>query len=343
MDIKEIKKNAKERMKDFCILCAECNGRWCAGKVPGMGGAVSGGSFQRAYEKLKEVKVAMRTLHGVTDPKLKCNFFGEELSFPAMIAPITGTKFNMGGYVSDEEYSNDIVFGAIDAGTIAMIGDTGDPNCFQVGIDAIKRANGKGIAIIKPRENSEIIKRIRLAEEAGAIAVGIDVDGAGLVTMKLFNQPVGPKTLSDLKEIISSTKLPVIIKGILTVDEAKICVEAGASAIVVSNHGGRCLNETFAPAEVLQEISQAVGNNITILADGAVREGVDILKYLALGADGVLIGRPIIWGSIGGRQEGVKVTLETFKSQLYQSMILSGADDVKNSKNFSCILYTKKV
>ncbi|MGL5664331.1 MAG: alpha-hydroxy-acid oxidizing protein, partial [Cetobacterium sp.] len=223
------------------------------------------------------------------------------------------------------------------------IGDTGDPNCFQVGIDAIKKANGKGIAIIKPRENSEIIKRIRLAEEAGAIAVGIDVDGAGLVTMKLFNQPVGPKTLNDLKEIISSTKLPVIIKGILTVDEAKICVNAGASAIVVSNHGGRCLNETFAPAEVLQEISKAVGNDITILADGAVREGVDILKYLALGADGVLIGRPIIWGSIGGRQEGVKITLETFKSQLYQSMILSGADDVKNFKSFSCILYTKKV
>ena len=86
-----------------------------------------------------------------------------------------------------------------------------------------------------------------------------------------------------------------------------------------------------------------MGNDITILADGAVREGVDILKYLALGADGVLIGRPIIWGSIGGRQEGVKITLETFKSQLYQSMILSGADDVKNFKSFSCILYTKKV
>lgn len=343
MDINEIKKNAKERMKDFCILCKECDGRWCAGKVPGMGGAVSGGSFQRSYEKLKEVKIAMRTLHGVTDPKLDCNFFGEKLSFPAIIAPITGTKFNMGGYVTDEEYSNDVVFGAIDAGTIAMIGDTGDPNCFKYGIEAIRKANGKGIAIIKPRENPEIIKRIKLAEEAGAIAVGIDVDGAGLVTMKLFNQPVGPKTLMDLKEIISATKLPVIIKGILTVDEAKICVEAGASAIVVSNHGGRCLSETFAPAEVLKEISQVVGNDITILADGAVREGVDILKYLALGADGVLIGRPIIWGSIGGRQEGVKVILETFKNQLYQSMILSGADDVKNSKNFSCILYTKKV
>ncbi|MEG2485492.1 MAG: alpha-hydroxy-acid oxidizing protein [Cetobacterium sp.] len=341
MDIKEVKKNAKERMKEFCILCPECNGRWCAGKVPGMGGAVSGGSFQRAFDKLKEVKIAMRTLHSVVDPKLECNFFGENLSFPAMIAPITGTKFNMGGYVTDEEYSNDVVFGAVDAGTIAMIGDTGDPNCFQVGIEAIKKADGKGIAIIKPRENSEIIKRIKIAEEAGAIAVGVDVDGAGLVTMKLFGQPVGPKSLDDLKTIISSTKLPFIVKGILTVDEAKLCVEAGAYAIVVSNHGGRCLNETFAPAEVLKDISEAVGKDIIILADGAIREGIDILKYLALGADAVLIGRPIIWGSIGGRQEGVKITLDTLKSQLYQGMILSGADDVNNSKTFSHILCTK--
>ena len=343
MDIKEIKKNAKERMKEFCILCSECNGRWCAGKVPGMGGAGNGASFQRSYEKLKEIKIAMRTLHNVSNPKLNCKIFGEELSFPAFVAPITGTKFNMGGYVNDEEYSNDVVLGAMDAGTIAMIGDTGDPTCFESGINAIKKANGKGIAIIKPRENSEIIKRIKIAEEAGAIAVGVDVDGAGLITMKLFNQPVGPKSLSDLKEIISSTTLPFIVKGILTVDEAKLCVEAGAAAIVVSNHGGRCLNETFAPAEVLKDIADAVGDDIIILADGAVREGVDILKYLALGANGVLIGRPIIWGSIGGRQEGVRVTLENFKNQLFQSMILSGADDVENFRNFSCILYTKKV
>lgn len=341
MDIKEVKKNAKERMKDFCILCPECNGRWCAGKVPGMGGAGNGGSFTRTFEKLKEVKLAMRTLHNVSDPKLSYSIFEEELSFPAIVAPITGTKFNMGGYVNDIEYSEDVVLGALDAGTIAMVGDTGDPNCFAAGIDAIKKANGKGIAIIKPRENSEIIKRIKIAEAAGAIAVGVDVDGAGLVTMKLFNQPVGPKSLNDLKEIIASTDLPFIVKGILTVDEAKLCVAAGAAAIVVSNHGGRCLNETFAPAEVLKDIAEAVGDDIIVLADGGVREGVDILKYLALGAKAVLIGRPIIWGSIGGRQQGVKVILDTLKAQLYQSMILTGAEDVKNYKNFSCILYTK--
>lgn len=341
MDIKEVKNNARERMKGFCLLCPECNGVWCAGKVPGMGGALSGNAFKRAYEKLKDVKLTMRTLHNVTDPKLECEFFGEKVSFPAMIAPITGTKFNMGGYVNDVEYVNDVVFGALDAGTIAMVGDTGDPTCLEAGLEAIKKANGKGIAIIKPRENAEIIKRFKLAEEAGAIAVGIDVDGAGLITMKLFGQPVMPKTLEDLKEIVASTKLPVIIKGILSVDEAQICVEAGVSAIVVSNHGGRCLADTYAPAEVLADIADAVGDKIMVLADGNVRDGLDILKYLALGAKGVLIGRPIIWGSIGGRQEGVKVVLETFRTQLQQGMMLTGADDVNNYKNFRKLLSYK--
>ena len=236
----------------------------------------------------------------------------------------------MGGYVNDAEYSDDVVLGSLDARTIAMIGDTGDPKCFEHGINAIKKAGGQGIAIIKPRANEEIIKRIKIAEEAGAVAVGIDSDGAGLVTMKLFGQPVGPKSFEDLKILVQSTKLPFIVKGILSVEEAILCADAGVDTIVVSNHGGRVLNETLAPCEVLEDIVKAVGDRINVLADGSVREGVDILKYLALGAKAVLIGRPLIWGSVGGRQEGVKVTLETLKNQLYQSMILTGCNDVNN-------------
>ena len=157
-----------------------------------------------------------------------------------------------------------------------------------------------------------------------------DVDGAGLVTMKLFGQPVGPKSFEDLKELVNSTKLPFIIKGILSVDEAKLCAEAGVNTIVVSNHGGRVLAETLAPCDVLEEIVEEVGDKINVLVDGSVREGVDILKYLALGAKGVLVGRPLIWGSIGGREEGVKTIFDTLKSQLNQAMILTGTADVNN-------------
>lgn len=330
MDIQTIKDNARERMKGFCVICSECNGVWCAGKVPGMGGTGSGDSFKRAHSELKKYKLVMRTIHDVTEPKLETEIFGEKISFPVLGAPITGSKFNFGGYMTDEEYCKAVVEGSIAAGTMGMIGDTGDPAAFPFGIEAIKKAGGKAIAIIKPRSNGEIISRIKLAEAAGAAAVGIDIDGAGLITMKLFGQPVSPKKFSELKELVESTKLPFIVKGILSPEEAVICADAGVAAIVVSNHGGRVLNETLAPAEVLKEIVDAVGERITVLADGSVREGVDVLKYLALGAKAVLLGRPLIWGAVGGSTEGVKEVYSVLKGQLIQSMLLTGTGDVNS-------------
>jgi len=330
LDLKDVKKVTREKMRGFCNVCRECNGVWCAGMVPGMGGAGSAQSFKHAYEELKKIKLVMRTIHSATDPDMKLNLFGESLAMPIITAPITGTKFNMGGGVSEEDYTSDVVHGSIEAGSIAMIGDTGDASCFEYGLKAVREAKGRGIAIIKPRENSEIIKRIKMAEDAGCLAVGMDIDGAGLVTMKLFGQPVGPKSIEDIKALVRSTKLPFIVKGILSVDEAMACVEAGVDTIVVSNHGGRVLNSTLAPVEVLEEIVEAVGDKVTVLADGCVREGGDVLKYLALGAKGVLVGRPVIWGSIGGRQEGVKVTLDTLKNQLYQNMILTGSANLES-------------
>lgn len=326
MDIEFVRKVAREKLKDFCNVCKECNGVWCAGKVPGMGGCGTGDSFKRSYNKLKRVKLILRTIHTAKDPSLETVLFGEKLSFPGIVAPITGASYNFGNAISEEEYASNIVNGAIDAGTIAMVGDGGDPKYLELGLNAIKNSRGKGIAIIKPRSNEEIIKRIRLAEKAGAIAVGIDIDGAGLLTMALHNQPVGPKSFEDLKELVSSTSLPFIVKGILSIGEAKLCQRAGVNTIVVSNHGGRILDDTLAPCEVLNGISKEVGHKMNVLVDGVVRSGGDVLKYLALGAKAVLIGRPIIWGAVGGGQEGVKITLEKFKKELYKSMILTGCE-----------------
>lgn len=334
MNLKEIKSNAREKMKGVCAVCRECNGVWCRGMVPGMGGAGNGSTMQRNYNKLNEIRVMMKTLHEAKDPDIKFDFLGKLLSSPIMVAPITGLNYNAGGSITEEDYIDDIVNGSIECGTIAMIGDGGNPDFYRWGIEAIKKVDGNGIAIIKPRENSEIIKRIKMAEEAGAMAVGVDVDGAGLLVMSTMGQPVGPKTVAELKELVNSTKLPFILKGILSVEEAIIAMEAGVAGIIVSNHGGRVLNGTISAVETLEKISDAVGDKMVVIADGGVREGMDIVKFLALGAHCVLVGRPIIWGSVGGRREGVKLTLDTLKNQLYQSMILTGADSLnKINKN----------
>jgi len=337
MNLTEVKNNAREKMKGVCAICRECNGVWCRGMVPGMGGAGNGSTMQRNYNKLNEIRIMMKTLHDVKDPDVKFNFLGKVLSSPVIVAPITGLNYNAGGAVEEKDYIDDIVNGSLECGTMAMIGDGGNPDFYRWGVEAIKKVDGNGIAIIKPRENAEIIKRIRMAEEAGALAVGIDVDGAGLLVMSTMGQPVGPKSVEELKELVDSTKLPFILKGILSVEEAMIAMEAGVAGIIVSNHGGRVLNGTISSVETLSEISTAVGDKMVVIADGGVREGMDIVKFLALGAHCVLVGRPIIWGSVGGRKEGVKLTLEALKNQLYQAMILTGADSLgKINNNMIC-------
>jgi len=141
---------------------------------------------------------------------------------------------------------------------------------------------------------------------------------------------VGPKTPAEIKELVQSTQLPFILKGIMTPEEAELAVEAGARAIVVSNHGGRVLDHTPGAAEVLPAIAQRVKGKAIIFADGGVRSGADVLKLLALGADAVLVGRPLVIGAFGGGQEGVAFLLNKMKGELVQTMLLTGTASVKS-------------
>ena len=328
MNLQEIKNTAREKMKGYCRVCKVCNGVSCAGEVPGMGGIGTGSSFTSNIEALAKVKLNLRTLHNAKDPDITANVLGMKLSMPILSAPITGSDYNMGGAIPEAEYISMVISGSKNAGTIGMCGDGGNPLFYDSGLEAIKEEKGHGIPIIKPRENSRVIDMADRARQVGVPAVGMDIDGAGLVTMTLMGQPVRPKNRQELKEIISSVDLPFILKGIMTVDEAKIAEEAGASAIVVSNHGGRILDSTPGVAEVLSAIAQEMKGKITIFADGGVRSGVDVLKYLALGADAVLVGRPIIVGAFGGGAQGVQLVLETMAKELKQAMILTGRENI---------------
>jgi isopentenyl diphosphate isomerase/L-lactate dehydrogenase-like FMN-dependent dehydrogenase len=140
---------------------------------------------------------------------------------------------------------------------------------------------------------------------------------------------VEPKTVKQLQEIARSTKLPFIIKGVMTLEEAEMARDAGAAGIVVSNHGGRVLDHTPGTADVLPKIASKMKGKIVILADGAVRYGADVLKMLALGADAVLVGRPILRGAVGGGQEGVALMINKMKTELVDSMVMTGTADVK--------------
>lgn len=330
MEMKDIRENAKKKFGGVCRVCPRCDGVVCAGEVPGMGGAGSGASFISNVSALAALRLNMRTVHGAKNPDCTSSLFGIDCSMPVLAAPMTGISYNCGGALPENEFIDMIVSGSADAGAIGMTGDGADPAMYHSGIEAVTRMNGRGIPVIKPRSQEEIRRLIRIAEDSGAPAVGMDIDGAGLVTMALKGQPVGPKTADELAEIVSFTSLPFILKGIMTPEEALIARDAGVKAVVVSNHGGRILDFTPGVADVLPGIAGCVAGSMTVLADGGVRSGVDVLKYLALGADAVLVGRPLITGAFGGGREGVSFMLEKMKRELAQAMLLTGTAAVKD-------------
>lgn len=321
-------KKARELYNGTCRVCKVCNGVTCAGEVPGVGGKGTGDSFKENVKALNDIKINMRVIHNAKNPNTETELFGKKMSVPIFAAPITATSLNMGGIVSEEEYITSVIEGCLDCGIYPMVGDTAIDECLVTNLEILKQHNGQGIVFIKPRKNNVIIEKINMSKKANVFAMGIDIDGAGLLTMALHGKDVEPKTVEELKELKASTNVPFILKGIMTVEDAKFAVEAGMDAIVVSNHGGRVLDQTPGTVEVLPKIAREVKGKIKILVDGGIRSGVDVLKCLALGADGVLIGRPFVTVAFANGKEGVKEYVDSLQSELKSAMILTGCNTI---------------
>jgi len=334
MEYNEILENARKNMSGRCLVCKECNGITCRGLIPGPGGKGSGSSFIRNYQKLQEIKINMDLIYSKTDVNTSVELFGKTFKYPFFAASISAVKLHYPGHFTEEEYANSIVFGCKAAGTIGFTGDGESKDCYMSGLEAIKLTGGWGIPTIKPWGVEDVIDRIRQAEKVGAPAVAMDIDAAGLPVLAKDKQ-IAPKSVEDIRGIVESTKLPFIVKGIMTVSSAIKVLEAGAYGIVVSNHGGRVLDHTPATVEVLPEIVKAVKGKMKILVDGGVRSGIDVFKMLALGADGVLIGRPYAVAAYGGGEQGVALYTEKIGAELKQTMIMTGCStisDIDSSK-----------
>jgi 4-hydroxymandelate oxidase len=145
----------------------------------------------------------------------------------------------------------------------------------------------------------------------------------------IFSGMVSPKaTWDEFDWLASKTDLPLIAKGIMTGEDARLAVENGVKAIIVSNHGGRSLDSTFATIEALPEVVDAVAGRAEVYLDGGIRRGSDIVKAIALGARAVLIGRPIFWGLAANGEEGLKDLLGILRDELESTMGLCGNQNV---------------
>ncbi len=324
MNWAEIKKTARERFGPACRVCPVCDGRACAGEMPGMGGVGSGASFMSNVAALARYRLNLRTLHDNDTPDTRLTLFGHALEIPILVAPVAGTAPNMNNAVSEEDLADALMGGAVAAGSLGMAGDGPSPKFAEIGLATLARYEGRGCFISKPRHAEDILRLLHQAEDAGAWAVGVDIDAAGIINMVRAGQYVGPKPVSAWRDIIARLGRPFILKGIMTPDEAEMALDTGAAAIVVSNHGGRILDHTPGTADVLPSIAARVKGKITILADGGVRSGYDVLKMLALGADAVMVGRPMAIAAVGGGKEAVAALLAQYADQLRSAMILTG-------------------
>lgn len=131
-------------------------------------------------------------------------------------------------------------------------------------------------------------------------------------------------TWDDLAWLRSVTSLPVLVKGVLTVEDTVMALEAGVDGVVVSNHGGRQLDGVAATLDALPEVVEAAGDRLVVLMDGGIRRGADVVKALALGAQAVLAGRPPLWGLGAGGEEGAQRVLELLRDELELALALCG-------------------
>lgn len=336
MNYSECTINARNRIGKYCKACPECNGRACRNQIPGPGAKGIGDTAIRNYDKWKEIRVNMDTISENRPVDTSLELFGREFKYPFFAGPVGAVQMHYGDCYNDMTYNDLLVNACAKYGIAAFTGDGMDSEIMVAATKAILHADGCGVPTVKPWNMDTIREKMDLVNQSGAFAVAMDIDAAGLPFLRNFNPPAGSKTVEELREIIGMTKAPFIVKGVMTVKGALKAKKAGASAIVVSNHGGRVLDQCPATAEVLSDIAAAVDGSMKILVDGGIRSGADVFKALALGADAAIIARPFVTAVYGGGEEGVRSYIEKIGSELEDTMKMCGVSSLKEI-NADCI------
>lgn len=328
MNYAECLELARGKMGNYCKTCPECNGRACKNQMPGPGAKGIGDTAIRNYDKWKEIRVQMDTLVEKGPINTSLSLFGKNFQYPFFAGPVGAVNMHYGDSLNDVSYNDILVSSCAEFGIAAFTGDGMDSNVMVAATEAIKKAGGLGIPTVKPWNVEMVREKMALVKDAGAFAAAMDIDAAGLPFLKNFNPPAGSKSVEELREIVKAAGVPFIVKGIMTVKGALKAKEAGAAAIVVSNHGGRVLDQCPATAEVLEEIATAVDGSMKIFVDGGIRSGTDVFKALALGADAVIIARPFVTAVYGGGREGVEAYIQKIGSELADTMAMCGVSSL---------------
>ena len=325
MTYDEVLAEARKHIGTTCRACPVCNGLACGNTLPGPGSKAPGNGANDNYQAWQKIRLNMDTIAENIPADPACTLFGRAFSLPLLTGPIgsVARQFNPDTNVMDY---NDAVFAAsARCGVLPSYGDGLVPEVLERGLTGAARFGGNAIPILNPNADEDLMKKLDRIRADMPIAAGIVVDSAGLPHLKAMNAKAGTKTVAQLRALKEYAGLPLLIKGVMTARGAEKAAEAGADAIIVSNHGGRALAQTPATAEVLPEIARTVGKDLTVIVDGGIRTGLDIFKALALGADAAMICRPVVVSWYGAGEEGVATCFEKFRAELVDAMYMCGA------------------
>ncbi|XVE88590.1 hypothetical protein DITRI_Ditri19aG0081500 [Diplodiscus trichospermus] len=292
------------------------------------GGTEDQYTLKENEEAFHRIIIQPRILRDVSSIDLSTTVLGYNISMPVMIAPTSMQKLaNPAGEIATAR--------AASACNTIMVYKRRD-----ISAKLVQRAENNGYKAIVLTADSPRLGR-READIKNKLIVPQPKNLEGLLSTKFVSdggsglEALANGTLDaslcweDIIWLKSITNLPILIKGVLTCEDARKALEVGVAGIIVSNHGGRQLNYSPATISVLEEVVHAVEGKVEVFLDGGVRRGTDIFKAMALGARAVLVGRPVIYGLAAKGEYGVRRVLEMLKDELELTMSLSGCSSMK--------------
>ena len=256
-----------------------------------------------------------------TNPDTTFTLYGETFASPIMTAALSHlTQIAEGGMAEG------IARGALDAGCVMWYGAAEEEE-----IQMLADTGVRLIEIIKPYTNRDIIyKKIRHAESLGLMAVGIDIDhpfaNDGSPDI-VDGEELKALTTAELAEIVKSTNLPLITKGVLSLYDADISLQVGVKGMVLSHHNNR-IEYAIPPVYLLPEVCKLAGEDVPVFVDGMIQTGMDAFKAIALGAKGVCIGRPLMAAYTKAKAQGVSDYLKNARDELAKAMAYTGCTDL---------------
>ncbi|KAL5537442.1 hypothetical protein UlMin_045940 [Ulmus minor] len=319
------------------------------------GGAEDEYTLKQNIQAFQRIMLRPRVLVDVSKIDMSTTVLGYKISAPIMIAPTSRQQLaHPEGEVATARAaaaSNTIMVMSFSSScTVEEVASSCNAVRFfqlyifkrrDVSAQLVRRAERSGFkAIVLTVDNPRIGRREadiknkmispRLKNFEGLISVEVDSDKGSNLEAYANSTLDDSLCWEDISWLKSITKLPILIKGVLTHEDARKAVEVGVDGIVVSNHGARQLDYSPPTISVLEEVVQAVRGRVPVLFDGGVRRGTDVFKALALGAKAVLIGRPVIYGLASMGETGVKKVIEMLKNELELTMALSGCPSIED-------------